>query len=76
MQQIDAWILQNPLWVDGPLRIWLAGLLLLMVALAIRHGRREAREIISRHPGWLLGSLIPVVAWALHGYAVRSGAGL
>ena len=76
MQQIDAWILRNPIWVDGPLRIWLAGLMLLMVALAIRRGPRDAREIISRHPGWLLGSLIPVAVWTLYGYTVRSGAGL
>lgn len=76
MEQVNAWVLQNPLWVDGPLRIWLAGLLLLMLALAIRHGRREARDIILRHPVWLAGSLIPVVAWTIYGYTVRSGTGL
>lgn len=47
-----------------------------MVVLGIRHGRREAREIISRHAGWVFGTLIPVVAWGLYGYTVRSGAGL
>lgn len=76
MQPVETWILQNPMWVDGPLRIWLLGLILLMLVLAIRHGRREAREIISRHAGWVIGTLIPVVAWGLYGYTVRSGAGL
>lgn len=76
MQPVETWILQNPAWVEGPISIWMAGVILIMLAIAIRRGPREAREIISRHPGLFFGTLIPAVAWALYGYAVTGGGGL
>ena len=76
MLPVDTWIAQNPVWIDGPFRIWLAGVLLVMLVLAIRHGRSEAREIMSRHPGWFIGTMLPVVAWMAYGAVVTGGAAL
>lgn len=70
MEQVDAWILQNPLWVDGPLRIWLAFWMLVLVVHWMRYGMSHGRRMASRYSGLLIATGVIVMAWSLYANSV------
>lgn len=76
LQPIESWVLQNPVWVDGPIRVWLALWIMAFFGLSLRYGSGEARDMLSRRWGLFIGSGIPVVAWAFYAYTVTHGTGL
>lgn len=70
MEQVNAWILQNPLWVDGPLRVWLAFWMLVLVVHWMRYGRSHGSRRASRYSGLLVATGAVVTAWLFYAKGV------
>ena len=69
LQPIESWILDNPVWAEGPVHIWLALWLLAFVGFRMRYGG-DGAERLSRYWGLFVGSGILVFAWAFYAYSL------
>ena len=76
MEPVETWILQNPIWVDAPIRIWIVVWMLVIVVHRLRRGSFHGRKLASRYGVLLITTGIAVFAWLIYGKSVLGWPGL